>query len=53
MTARDFERWVLTPNAVKPGATMPPLADLMPEPDRAAMARRLYGYLRAIPVQAP
>lgn len=53
MTAQDFQRWVLTPNMVKPGTTMPPLADQMPEPERAAMARRLFGYLSAIPAQTP
>lgn len=51
MTATEFERWVLTPNAVKPGATMPPLAHRIPEPKREVMAKRLYAYLRAFPAQ--
>ena len=49
MTATEFERWVLTPNAVKPDTSMPPLADRMPEADRVAMVKRLYAYLRAFP----
>ena len=53
MTAEDFQRWVLTPNAVKPGTTMPPLAAHNPESEREAMARRLYGYLKAIPARVP
>lgn len=53
MTAGDFERWLLTPNAVKPGTTMPPLADRLPRAERQAMARELFEYLRALPAQTP
>lgn len=53
MTADHFERWVLTPNAVKPGTTMPPLPERMPAAEREAIARQLYGYLRAVPAQTP
>jgi len=51
MTADHFDRWVLTPNAVKPGTTMPPLAERMPVAERETLARQLYGYLRAVPAQ--
>lgn len=52
MTPMEFERWVLTPSAVKPGTTMPPLAENLPEAERQAMAQRLFAYLNALP-QAP
>lgn len=52
MTPMEFERWVLMPSAVKPGTTMPPLAEHLPEGERQAMAQRLFAYLNAIP-QAP
>ena len=48
----EFERWVLMPSAVKPGTTMPPLAEHLPEGERQAMAQRLFAYLNAIP-EAP
>lgn len=46
----EFMAWVLDPHRVKPGTTMPPLADAMPQADRQALANRLLGYLRAVPV---
>ena len=47
-----FERWVLMPGAVKPGTTMPPLAEHMPQAERQAWAQRLFAYLNALP-EAP
>ncbi len=46
----EFMAWVLDPHRVKPGTTMPPLADAMPQADRQALANRLLDYLRAVPV---
>ena len=50
LTDAEFLAWVMEPNRVKPGTTMPPLADAMPQTDRAALATRLLDYLRAVPV---
>lgn len=52
MKSADFERWVLDPSAVKPGTTMPPLSELMPEESRVALAKRLFAYLSAVAVTA-
>lgn len=49
MTAAAFETWVLTPDAVKPGTTMPPLAEALPERDRKELAQRIFTYLNALP----
>lgn len=49
MTQAEFERWVLMPGAVKPGTTMPRLAENLPEGERQAMAQRLFAYLNALP----
>jgi hypothetical protein len=49
LTAAAFEEWVLTPDAVKPGTTMPPLADALPESDRKVLAERIFSYLNALP----
>ena len=51
MDAEAFRRWVLQPSEVKPGTTMPGLPDTLAAAEREAMARRLYTYLRALPVQ--
>ncbi|MBY0466095.1 MAG: hypothetical protein K2W33_14245 [Burkholderiales bacterium] len=48
-----FIDWVMTPNRVKPGTTMPPLADAMLEADRVELANRLLDYLRTVPVMDP
>jgi mono/diheme cytochrome c family protein len=49
--AAAWRRWLLTPSAVRPGTTMPPLAEGRSEADRAAMAQQLYDYLRALPAR--
>ena len=49
MTKAEFAHWVLTPNAVKPGTTMPPLAAQSPDPERRRLASRLFEYLNALP----
>ncbi|MDZ4161794.1 MAG: hypothetical protein U1D28_07915 [Burkholderiales bacterium] len=43
-----FLRWVLAPDSVKPGTTMPPVAKLWPDAEREALASRLLDYLRAV-----
>lgn len=50
ITEDSFRRWVLSPNEVKPGTTMPALPVTMPEAQRQAIARKLYDYLQAVPV---
>ena len=45
-----FMNWVLTPRTVKPGTTMPALSETMPQAQRQATARKLYEYLKAVPV---
>lgn len=52
MKAQEFERWVLDPNAVRPGTTMPALRPDQSPAERLELARRLYLYLRAMPVAA-
>lgn len=46
-----FLAWVLDPAAVKPGTRMPAIAAAMPEPERQALARRLFQYLDQSPRQ--
>lgn len=50
LTDAEFFAWVLEPNRVKPGTTMPALADAMLPAERTALAQRLLDYLRAVPV---
>jgi mono/diheme cytochrome c family protein len=47
--AAAWKRWLLEPSAVRPGTTMPALAEAMPPAERAEIAQRLYDYLRALP----
>lgn len=47
--AAAWRRWLLTPSAVRPGTTMPALAEGRPDAERAAIARQLYDYLHALP----
>lgn len=49
--AAAWKRWLLEPAAVRPGATMPALAEARPAAERAAIAQRLYDYLRALPAR--
>lgn len=44
-----FLAWVLDPASVKPGTRMPAISPAMPEPDRRALARRLFEYLDGLP----
>lgn len=46
-----FTRWVLTPSLVKPGTTMPPVSNSLPDGKRQAMAAALYDYLKSLPVK--
>ena len=47
----DFLRLVLNPAAARSGATMPAISDRLPEPERRRIARILFDYLKAVPVQ--
>ncbi len=49
--AAAWRRWLLEPAAVRPGTTMPALAEAMPAAERAAIAQRLYDYLQALPAR--
>ena len=44
-----FLKWVLAPSSVKPGTTMPPIADQRPQAEREALARQILDYLKALP----
>lgn len=46
--AGTWRTWLLTPQALKPGTTMPPLPDTLEQ--REQVARQLHDYLRALPV---
>jgi mono/diheme cytochrome c family protein len=50
MNEQQFINWVLAPNTVKPGTTMPPMGGNLPKPEREKIARKLYEYLQAVPV---
>ncbi len=43
--------WLLQPAQLKPGTTMPPLSEGLPEAEREALAQQLHDYLKALPVQ--
>lgn len=45
----NFLVWVLNPDSIKPGTRMPAIPNSMPEPDRRALARRLFEYLNSLP----
>ena len=47
----DFLRLVLTSASERSGATMPAISDRLPEPERRRIARILFDYLKAVPVQ--
>ena len=53
MPEQDFERWVLDPNGVLRGTTMPAFQANERQSDRVERVRGLYRYLRAMPVAAP
>lgn len=46
---KRFLAWVLDPASVKPGTRMPAISPAMPEPDRRALARRLFEHLDSLP----
>lgn len=46
--AGTWRSWLLMPNALKPGTSMPPLPDNLEQ--REEVARQLHDYLRALPV---
>ena len=52
MDEAAFMAWVLTPRKLKPDTTMPALSETMPEGQRQATAKKLYAYLKAVPVAA-
>ncbi len=47
----DFFRLILTPASERSGATMPAISGRLPEPERERVARTVFDYLKAIPVQ--
>lgn len=47
----SFRSWVLTPQQIKPGTTMPALPEGLTPAVREGIAQRLYGYFRALPLQ--
>lgn len=46
--AGTWRTWLLTPQALKPGTSMPPLPDTLEQ--REQLAQQLHDYLRALPV---
>ncbi len=49
--AQRWQQWLLQPAKLKPGTTMPPLSEGLPEAERAALAQQLHDYLKALPLQ--
>ena len=49
-TAR-WRQWLLQPAQLKPGTTMPPLSEGLPQDEREALAQQLHDYLKALPLQ--
>lgn len=47
--AARWRAWLLSPQTVRPGTTMPALPESMPLAEREALARRLLDYLKALP----
>jgi mono/diheme cytochrome c family protein len=47
---RTWRVWLLTPQAFKPGTSMPALPEAMPQAEREAIAAKLHAYLKALPV---
>lgn len=47
---RTWSVWLLTPQAFKPGTSMPPLPEGLPHAEREAIAAKLHAYLKALPV---
>ena len=47
----SFRRWVLAPQEIKPGTTMPALPEGLAPEVREGIAQRLFGYFRALPLQ--
>ncbi len=46
-----WRQWLLQPAQLKPGTTMPPLSEGLPQAEREALARQLHDYLRHLPLQ--
>lgn len=49
--AKRWQQWLLQPAQLKPGTTMPPLSEGLPQSEREALAQQLHDYLKALPVQ--
>jgi mono/diheme cytochrome c family protein len=47
---RTWRVWLLTPQAFKPGTSMPALPETMAQLEREAIAAKLHAYLKALPV---
>lgn len=50
LDARAWRQWLLHPQTVKPGTTMPALPETMALAEREALAAKLHSYLQALPV---
>jgi hypothetical protein len=48
----DLKAWIDSPNRIKPGTTMPPLARTLPEIERQGIIKRIVRYLEAIKAQS-
>ena len=49
--AERWRQWLLQPAQLKPGTTMPPLSEGLPQAEREALALQLHDYLKALPLQ--
>jgi mono/diheme cytochrome c family protein len=47
---RTWHTWLLSPQTLKLGTSMPPLPDTLPAAEREAIVTKLHSYLRAVPV---
>ncbi|MBB2487898.1 cytochrome c family protein [Mitsuaria sp. WAJ17] len=49
--SKRWSAWLLQPAQLKPGTTMPPLSEGLPQAEREALAQQLQDYLKALPLQ--
>ena len=49
--AARWRQWLLQPAQLKPGTTMPPLSEGLPQAERDILAQQLHDYLKALPLQ--
>lgn len=51
LDAQRWQDWLLRPRSLKPETLMPGLPESLPADEREAIARKLYDYLRALPLR--